>query len=621
MSRAQEQVGAGPACLYVDPELAACARFRDERLDGFSERHHFTMREQLRFEPFSDLGEALNKQDASALIVVLPTGLPSRSRIRLLREGLKRELDTFVYWPAEDAIERVDDERLSSFVRHRIFYLAWNRLHHLRGRARALLGRSGDLTNGDPAGIPAMPGTGEGLMEKPQAAPLAAQLSRLAKQAAPVDFHADALAASPLPGTGVYLRLDFWAKLTCGGSYGHTCYQAAALAERSEDFVCVLAQRYALLDGLGIRQVVVPAANEAPIEVNLLTQNEHFYRILRPMMEALRPTYIFERLVLGSYVGARLSQELGIPYIAEYNGSEIAMLRSFANGRYQHETLLTLAEEAAFRQASLVSVISDHVGADVAERGAEPGRIFVNPNGVDLDAYRPASEDETREIRAGLGLAPDDMVAGFIGTFGGWHGIDVLSEALPLIAERAPDLKFLMIGDGPEKPRLRESIARHGLEECVIDLGRVEQTRGAALLRACNILLSPHSRHMGEMKFFGSPTKLFEYMAVGGGIVASDLEQIGQVLKPALTVADLSEGRGGTDQERAVLCRPGDVGDFVEAVVALAERPELAEALGRNARAAAQRYYSWDQHAASLWNRLAGREPEGFARDLASKGL
>ena len=52
------------------------------------------------------------------------------------------------------------------------------------------------------------------------------------------------------------------------------------------------------------------------------------------------------------------------------------------------------------------------------------------------------------------------------------------------------------------------------------------QAEGARLLKACDIFVSPHNSHMVDSKFFGSPTKVFEYMAIGGGIVASDLEQI-----------------------------------------------------------------------------------------------
>jgi hypothetical protein len=52
------------------------------------------------------------------------------------------------------------------------------------------------------------------------------------------------------------------------------------------------------------------------------------------------------------------------------------------------------------------------------------------------------------------------------------------------------------------------------LQEQVISVGRVPQQEGARLLRACDIYVSPHNAHMVDSRFFGSPTKLFEYMAM-----------------------------------------------------------------------------------------------------------
>ena len=97
-----------------------------------------------------------------------------------------------------------------------------------------------------------------------------------------------------------------------------------------------------------------------------------------------------------------------------------------------------------------------------------------------------------------------------------------------------PAVKFLLIGDGTHKPQLDAEVERHGLDDRVRRVGRVPQAEGARLLKACDIYVSPHNSHMVDSRFFGSPTKIFEYMAMGGGIVASDLEQIGEVLSPAL---------------------------------------------------------------------------------------
>jgi glycosyltransferase involved in cell wall biosynthesis len=89
--------------------------------------------------------------------------------------------------------------------------------------------------------------------------------------------------------------------------------------------------------------------------------------------------------------------------------------------------------------------------------------------------------------------------------------------------------------------------------------------------------------------FFGSPTKLFEYMGLGRAIVASDLDQIGEVL---------------TDGRTALLAAPGDVPAAACAVVRLLEDEALRARLGRAALDEALGRYSWDAHVARILKAL-----------------
>src|SRR5262249_50901009 len=235
----------------------------------------------------------------------------------------------------------------------------------------------------------------------------------------------------------------------------------------------------------------------------------------------------------------------------------------------------------AFEQATLISVVSAEIRTGLVARGVDPAKILVNPNGVDLDAYAPASREERDAIRHSVGFGPSDRVVGFTGTFGGWHGIDVLAEAIPRICREAPGARFLLIGDGNFKHLVDRAVKSSALEARVVSTGRVPQVEGARLLKACDIYVSPHSTHMIDSKFFGSTPKIVEYMALGGGSVASDLEQIGQVLSPAIGPAEAEAGAAVT-KERAVLCEPGDVDQFVKGVVGAVSHPEMSEALGRN---------------------------------------
>ena len=433
-------------------------------------------------------------------------------------------------------------------------------------------------------------------------------LARVAHTPAPVAFHWEGDPPGPahrIPGNGVYLRTDFWAPIHSGGSYGHTCYVAKSLAKMTDHLYCLMPHAYTLLNemGLGLRQIVIDVPSATSTEADVARATSHYYKSLKPLLEVLRPAYIYERLCLGNYVGAKLSRQLNIPHIVEYNGSEITMQRSFAGRGYRLEDFYLRSEMAVFQQATVISVVSEPIKEDLVQRGIDPDKILVNPNGADPDDYRPASPMERTRLRAELGWDESHRVVGFTGTFGGWHGIDILAAGLPLICRAAPQVRFLLIGDGNFKHQIDNAIQVHQLKGQVHCAGRLEQAVACRLMRACDVFVSPHHRHMSSGRFFGSPTKIFEYMAVGAGIVSSDLEQIGKVLSPGLRAADLALDRTKPviTNQRAILCKPGDVEEFVRGVLALVQNPELSTALGRNARQAVIDHYSWDRHIDHLW--------------------
>ena len=116
----------------------------------------------------------------------------------------------------------------------------------------------------------------------------------------------------------------------------------------------------------------------------------------------------------------------------------------------------------------------------------------------------------------------------------------------------------------------------------MIFTGSVAHERVPALLDACDILVAPHVPLADGSEFFGSPTKVFEYMAMGKAIVASRLGQIGEVL---------------TDQETALLVEPGNVRELAAAIVKLVESDELRMQLGAKAREVAEREFTWKHNA------------------------
>jgi glycosyltransferase involved in cell wall biosynthesis/ubiquinone/menaquinone biosynthesis C-methylase UbiE len=632
--------------VYVDRHGHVGA-LEEPRLDATSERHIVAMT-----PPPVAAGDPVSAVEVDAgagLVVEAAIGCPNYRQLKWLRRALGMRRRAWIFWPEEGAVECVTPERLASYRRHwlviSLYRLVAERairavsvprrisyaLHDMPprempgwivrriGRAiwRLVTGAAGAQPQTDSASLPAETAPAP-LVPAPRICYAkridALREARQAARAVPFPaFDRVPDAQHPIRGCGIYLRTDFWAPLVSGGSYGHTCYVAKELAAVTGSFVCFMANRLPLLDEYGLRQIVMPPPSASCNEDDIASADPHYLKLLRSPLRELRPAYIYERLCLGNAAGALLSAELGVPYILEYNGSEISMRRSFEGSGYVYEAEYLEKEALAFEQATLISVVSAEIRTDLVSRGVDPGKILVNPNGVDLDTYAPPRAAERESIRQSLGFDPGDRVVGFTGTFGGWHGIDVLSEAIPRICREAVAAKFLLIGDGQFKHLVDRAVASAGLEQRVVCTGRVPQAEGARLLKACDIYVSPHSTHMIDSRFFGSPTKVFEYMALGGGIVASDLEQIGQVLSPALTPADADRG-AAVYGERAVLCAPGDVDQFVQGVVALAQQPDLARALGRNARQAAHDHYSWKRHVANLWRFVSGT---AIAADLS----
>jgi len=113
------------------------------------------------------------------------------------------------------------------------------------------------------------------------------------------------------------------------------------------------------------------------------------------------------------------------------------------------------------------------------------------------------------------------VIATFIGTFGQWHGVDVLAQAIRrMVLERrkqldALQLRFLLIGDGQKMALVRGRARDTDADRYVHLAGLVPQRAAPRFLAASDLLLSPHVGNADGSRFFGSPTKLFEYMAMG----------------------------------------------------------------------------------------------------------
>ena len=293
------------------------------------------------------------------------------------------------------------------------------------------------------------------------------------------------------------------------------------------------------------------------------------------------PDFVYQRYARFSWAGVAAALRTKRPLFLEYNGSEVWVGRHW--DRVDKLDLLARYERLNLNAAARIFVVSEVERQNLLQAGIEPERIIVNPNGVDVDKFKPGIGRD--EARRELGLTPGEIVVGFIGTFGSWHGAPVLARAFVDVAASVSNARLLLVGEGPELTQTLGLLSDAGLADRIMSTGAVSPSEVADYLDACDVLASPHVPLAGGVEFFGSPTKLFEYMAAGKAIVASRLGQIGETLE---------------DGETALLVTPGDAEELAAAVKRLATAPELRSKLGANARRRAIEQHSWDDNVQQL---------------------
>lgn len=403
----------------------------------------------------------------------------------------------------------------------------------------------------------------------------------------------------------LYLNANLWFGVKAGGSVGHT--SGVVNAFENEGFRVLFASaggRLMVRREVAYQPLNPPQRFGMPWEINNYTFDDLVVSQLEPLARQFAPAFIYQRMSLGNTSGLRLARRLKVPLVLEYNGSEVWVARNWGRPlRLPYAAMQ--AEEVNLRHAQLIVTVSDALQEELRERGVEPSRIATYPNCFDPSIFDPArfSTAELVSLRNRYGVDSNATVVTFIGSFGEWHGVPVLAQVIRrFIDTEANWLKrhkvtFMLIGDGIKMSEVRSVLAHRTEGSHVRLLGLIPQDAAPLHLAASDILCSPHVPNVDGSRFFGSPTKLFEYMAMGKGIVASDLDQIGSVLRSSLRPAQLpAVSQAAQGDYLAVLCRPGDADELAMGIRFLTEKPDWRRWLGENARREALRHYTWSTH-------------------------
>jgi len=192
-------------------------------------------------------------------------------------------------------------------------------------------------------------------------------------------------------------------------------------------------------------------------------------------------------------------------------------------------------------------------------------KISVVENGVETELFSPAANEITGSVRAQLGVSEKFLVC-YIGTMGMAHGLETLIQAARRLRSEQPSVHFLLIGEGAEKERIRDSVRKEQLANITI-LDQQPREKIPGFISACDAALVL----LKKTDVFKTviPTKLLEFLACARPVILGVEGQARQLMEAA---------------QAGIAIEPENSEALCDALLRLYADPPVGKELGRNGR-------------------------------------
>lgn len=229
----------------------------------------------------------------------------------------------------------------------------------------------------------------------------------------------------------------------------------------------------------------------------------------------------------------------------------------------------------AFTLADRVQAISTFLGAWARRRGFR-GSLDIIPNGASAEAGREYDAEELRRFAEQAGKKKNDVLLLTVARLVRQKGIDTVICALPFLP---PHVRYVVVGDGPEREPLRELAEELKVAERVVFVGQVDRAQTAKYRKVCDVFVHP-SRSEGQ------GIALVTSMLAGIPIIATQVGGIADFLFDAKRNPDKAPTGWAVDAEN-----PEQIAAAVREILA---NPGRVRAVVENARRLAREKYDWD---------------------------
>jgi teichuronic acid biosynthesis glycosyltransferase TuaC len=296
----------------------------------------------------------------------------------------------------------------------------------------------------------------------------------------------------------------------------------------------------------------------------------------KPFLEAVKSSDLIHahgHPYLSSLIAAKLAKRYSKPLVLTQHNTFIEYESSF----WDHvEWLNDLAiGRQVLNQANKIIVVSNATKKYVLSLGADPEKIKVLHNGVDINRFKPLAGIREK-IRRKLGISQDAVVALTVRRLVHKNGIDTLIESAKIAIKKNPLLVFLVIGSGPDFDEVKLRAEQWGIKKNFRLAGFVSDKDLPFYYNAADFFVLPSKS--GE----GLPLVALEAMSCGLPVVATEVGGISEVVT----------------KDSGKLVPPDNADALAEAVLDFSHR-ELS-ALKNDARTMIEQRYSWDKNVEKL---------------------
>jgi PEP-CTERM/exosortase A-associated glycosyltransferase len=274
------------------------------------------------------------------------------------------------------------------------------------------------------------------------------------------------------------------------------------------------------VDGLDFYRTAAP--KPAPTPLGEWREIGAFARRIDEVVAEFRPDILHAHSpVLDAIAAHRIAKKRKIPFVYEIRAfwEDAAVGNGTGREGSLRYNLTHAAETGMVRKADAVAVICEGLRCDLVRRGIDPKKIFVSPNGVDLNVFgQPLAHDAALATELGLDGAE---VLGFIGSFYDYEGLDDLIAAMPALVASRPNAHLVLVGGGPAEEKLRAQAAASSAAGHIRFVGRVPHTEVDRYYSLIDILVYPRKRM--RLTDLVTPLKPLEAMAQRRLVAASDV--------------------------------------------------------------------------------------------------